>query len=172
MANAAAKKQKLKNEVTIKNFQRISLIIYMFYLLIRVGVYNESFSYLHWGGLIFFTVIYLVTYNGIVSLAAVAYDTEGELTYGGADLAGKGIVEYYFDLVYLTWFVQVTTVWSDWFWLIYLVVPAFAVFKLWDFIGPYFFGGTKELPEDAKSKKSREKAEKKANKVKWIKSKR
>jgi len=171
MANAAAKKQKQKNEITIKNLQRISVIIYIFYLLMRVGVYNESFSYLHWGGLIFFTVIYLVTYNGIVSLAAVEYDTQGELTYGGADLAGKGIVEYYFDLIYITWFVQVATVWSDWFWLIYLVVPTFAVFKLWDLIGPYFFGA-KELAEDPKSKKAREKAEKKANKVKWIKSKR
>ncbi len=31
-------------------------------------------------------------------------------------------VRYYFDLIYISWFVQITTIFSDWIWLTYLLV--------------------------------------------------
>jgi hypothetical protein len=38
------------------------------------------------------------------------------------DLDAKGLIEYQFDIIYITAFVQLTSIISDWFWAIYAVV--------------------------------------------------
>ena len=49
----------------------------------------------------------------------------------GQDLNAKGMIEYMKDLVYLGWIIQVLTCISDWFWLIYIGVPIYAGYKLY-----------------------------------------
>jgi len=46
--------------------------------------------------------------------------------------------EYYFDVIYIAAFVEIATIYSDWFWLTFLVIPAYAVYYLWDWIAPFF----------------------------------
>ena len=41
---------------------------------------------------------------------------------GGADLAQAGFTGYYFDAIYICIAVQLGTILSDWFWLLFLVV--------------------------------------------------
>jgi len=74
-------------------------------------------------------------------------NAEGELVDGGADLSMAGALhQYYFDIVYVTAFVQVAVVAvSSWFWLVHLLTVGFATVKLWTgVLQPLFFGGTAE----------------------------
>jgi hypothetical protein len=50
------------------------------------------------------------------------YGSSGDLVSGGGDLSLGGITAYYFDAIYLAIFVQITTVLSSKFWLVFLVV--------------------------------------------------
>jgi len=52
----------------------------------------------------------------------VTLDADGEIADPGADLTASGLISYYWDMLYISWFVQVTTLLSDWFWLAILVV--------------------------------------------------
>jgi hypothetical protein len=105
---------------------------------------------LHWIGLGFCCLCYFIGYSGISALTRCTYDEKGELIDGGADLSIGGLSEYYFDIIYISWFVQLATAFvSDWGWAVYLVVchyktacfscvnlfstqiPLFAFYKLW-----------------------------------------
>ena len=49
----------------------------------------------------------------------------GALISGGEDLDQKGVIEYTWDMLYMTLFVQLTTGFvSDWFWLLYTASSA------------------------------------------------
>jgi len=77
-----------------------------------------------------------------------------------------GFSEYFFDLIYITVFIQVMSILSDKFWYIYLVIPGFAFYKLWqNILQPFFFNRSTDDSDqelDAKTKKKMEKAEKKS----------
>ncbi len=51
-----------------------------------------------------------------------SYGPGGELISGGGDLALGGVTAYYFDAIYISVFVQIATIASSKFWLVYLVV--------------------------------------------------
>jgi len=100
--------------------------------LIRVGFFYSSLSTWHWIAFVLLAIIYYFCHQWISSLATPTYDAHGKLEDGGADLS-KGFCQYYFDIIYITIFVQATTLFiSDWLWLTYLVVPIYAAYKLWE----------------------------------------
>jgi SRP-independent targeting protein 2/TMEM208 len=62
-------------------------------------------------------------YEHVVA-AVPTYSPSGDLVSGGGDLGLGGITAYYFDAIYLAVFVQITTVLSSKFWLVFLVVSS------------------------------------------------
>ena len=54
--------------------------------------------------------------------AAPSHGAGGELIDGGADLGQPGFIGYYFDAIYICIAVQLATLLSDWFWLLFLSV--------------------------------------------------
>ena len=56
--------------------------------------------------------------------AAPSHGPGGELIDGGADLGQSGFTGYYFDAIYICIAVQLATLLSDWFWLLFLSVSA------------------------------------------------
>ncbi len=59
------------------------------------------------------------------AVAAVpSYGPGGELISGGGDLTLGGVTAYYFDAIYISVFVQVATIVSAKFWLVYFLVSA------------------------------------------------
>ncbi len=56
--------------------------------------------------------------------AAPSHGASGELIDGGADLGQSGFTGYYFDAIYICIAVQLATLLSDWFWLLFLSVRA------------------------------------------------
>jgi hypothetical protein len=90
--------------------------------LYRVGYHYESFSFWHGVGLGYFVLIYYFAYRHLSGFANPQYDATGDITYPGEDLGGKGLIEYYWDIVYVSWFTQVTSMFSNWFYLTLLAV--------------------------------------------------
>eukprot|EP00727_Mastigamoeba_balamuthi_P007633 m51a1_g3490 putative transmembrane protein 208-like (161) ;mRNA; r:794712-795580 len=69
---------------------------------------------------------------------------DGDIVDPGHDLSiTGGLSDYYYDVFYVSAFVQfTTTVLSDWFWLTYVPVAMFAAYKVWTgIISPLFLSG-------------------------------
>lgn len=59
----------------------------------------------------------------------------GALISGGADLSQAGVLEYSWDMLYTTMFVQLSSAFiSDWFWLLYLIPPSIGLYFLWTMV--------------------------------------
>ena len=58
--------------------------------------------------------------------AAPTYGAGGEIIDGGADLGQAGFTAYYFDAIYIGIAVQLGSILSDWFWLLFLAVSSSA----------------------------------------------
>jgi hypothetical protein len=107
---------------------------------------NDSFGFWHCVGFGGFTVVNLLVYSWVSSLAKPTYDETGDLLDGGADLNTHGNLSEYvhclneiapppgfltllgdhryaFDVIYVIVFVQLTTIVSEYGWLVLLVVP-------------------------------------------------
>jgi hypothetical protein len=63
--------------------------------------------------------------------------------------------EYGFDVLYIQMFVQVGTIFSNWFWLVYLAIPGFAVYKLGGY-AMMFLGSKYDSPPQAEREYSAE----------------
>lgn len=58
----------------------------------------------------------------------------------GEDIRLKGsLYEYYFDVIYITWFLDILMIifGTNKVWYLYLVIPGFAIYKLSGFILPF-----------------------------------
>ncbi|KAK4049498.1 hypothetical protein OIO90_005449 [Microbotryomycetes sp. JL221] len=59
----------------------------------------------------------------------------------GEELAQRGLTAYIFDIIYVTWFVHVTTALiSTKFWYLYLAIPLYALYRLVTFALPFVRG--------------------------------
>lgn len=112
---------------------------------------------------------YKLLYDQLAGMAKATYDDSGELIDGGFDMNGGGLCSYLHDVLYITIFVQLASIISDKFWLVYLVIPIFALYKLWQLVlYPFFFQSSVEDVEDEKAKRKREKMERKAGRAKFL----
>ncbi|CAN6253859.1 unnamed protein product [Urochloa humidicola] len=112
----------------------------------------------------------IILISNLASMAKPVYSDNGELLDGGFDLSTGGVCEYLYDVIYITVFVQLMSIISEKFWWTYLVIPAFAGYKIFGLLrGTFFSGGSEGEVEDEKTRKKREKMEKKASRGKVIK---
>jgi hypothetical protein len=173
MANQAAKKRKAENEAIVARLRKLILIVNLIYILIRVGWMWDSFGFWNMFGFSLICVTNYFLYSWIAALAQPTYEN-GELVDGGHDLNMKGhLSEYYFDIIYIAAFVQIATIFSDWFWLTFLVIPAYAVYYLWDWMAPFLAskftrseGSTDVMGANRAERRRKEREDRKAAKVK------
>eukprot|EP00899_Mesostigma_viride_P019991 jgi/Mesvir1/27994/Mv20192-RA.1 len=172
MANQSAKKRIAENK---KHLQKLAVFIIAanaVYFVLRLLVFGASTSWWHWVALAVCGAAYHFCYSGIRYMAEPAYDEQGALIDGGSDLNMGGLLEYYHDIIYILGGVQIASVVSDKFWLLALVIPAFAGYKLWTMVlYPYVFarrqGDDAGGGESPRSRRRREKAERKAAQPKY-----
>ncbi|XP_020595077.1 transmembrane protein 208 homolog [Phalaenopsis equestris] len=169
MANQGAKKRKEENRQHMANLQRLIIACNVLYILIRLIIFHSSFSWKHWVGLVVTSLAYWISYQQLANMAKPTYSDDGELLDGGFDMSTGGICSYLHDVIYITSFVQSTSIISDKFWLVYLVIPIFAAYKSFGIIKGFLSFGSKGGAEDEKARKKREKMEKKAARGKIIK---
>ncbi|KAG5052560.1 hypothetical protein JHK87_004758 [Glycine soja] len=147
MANQGAKKRKEENARHMARLRQIIIACNVIYVLLRMLVFHSSFTWKHWIGLIVTSLAYVIPYQQLAKMATPAYAEDGELLDGGFDMSTGGVCGYLHDVIYITCFVQVMSIVSGKFWYTYLV----------------------ESFEDEKTRKKREKMEKKASRPKFAK---
>ncbi|KYQ96688.1 transmembrane protein [Tieghemostelium lacteum] len=169
MANSGAKKRKIQNDKEMLKLRVILLVSNLLYIVYRMVIHKDSFGGWNWFSFITMALLNLLAYKLISASAAPTFSAEGELIDGGNDLSA-GLNEYYFDIVYICVITQVIGLFTDKALLLLLTIPGFAFYKLWDMvIKPWIFtpDSTPQV-EDEKTKKKREKDERKAKKIKYI----
>ncbi|KAK9679444.1 hypothetical protein K7432_016264 [Basidiobolus ranarum] len=171
MANSSAKKIAIENAKTLENLRIWFMGVNAFYILIRGIFYFSSFGLYHFLGYAITGGISLFLYLQLKSMGTPRYSFNGQLESSGDDLSAEGLTAYFFDIIYVTWFVHVGSVFTDYFWFVYLVIPVYASIKLWtSVIKPYMGskGAVEEEPVlDDKARKRQEKKQKKEGRVKY-----
>lgn len=159
MAGGGAKKRAEENKRTLQLVGIYILVCTAVFGVVRLWLRRSSVVNAHYAG--FATTL---AANGIayLSIAAVGRPTiqGGVVVDGGGDLS-KGVIQYYFDLVYVTGFVQVLAAFTDWGWYVLLLVPAFAAYLLvTKVIQPLLAASkTEEAPLDEATRKKLERTQ-------------
>ncbi|KAJ7979563.1 Transmembrane protein [Quillaja saponaria] len=169
MANQGAKKRKEENARHMTRLRQIIIACNVIYVLVRVLIFNSSFTWKHWVGLIVTSLAYVIPYQQLAAMANPTYTDDGELLDGGFDMSTGGVCGYLHDVIYITSFVQVMSIISGKFWYTYLVIPAFGAYKSFGFIKGFLPQVSEDSIEDEKTRKKREKMEKKASRPKFVK---
>eukprot|EP00898_Chlorokybus_atmophyticus_P001526 jgi/Chlat1/2374/Chrsp17S02638 len=172
MAGAGAKKRVEANR------RRLQLLLYAIlgasalHAVLRLAVFGRTAGWFQYALFALACAAHWFCYSQLAIFAAPVYGSDGELVDGGADLSMGGMCEYYHDIIYITAFVQVASIFSGKFWLLWLVVPVYALYQLWiHVLQPYVFSKRAQMDDDddPRAKKKREKAERKASRVKYSK---
>ncbi|KAG0343608.1 hypothetical protein BG004_005141 [Podila humilis] len=105
--------------------------IWAFYIFYRIVYHFGTFGFKLAFGYIFTAALTVFLYTQINAMGQPRYNIKGELVDAGQDLSQEGLVQYAFDIIYVTWFVHVTSaLWSKMWWF-YLSIPAYAGYKAW-----------------------------------------
>ncbi|KAF8221100.1 DUF788-domain-containing protein [Tricholoma matsutake] len=145
MAHASAKRIANQNETAIKTLKFGMIVPTIISLVLRFLLRKDTLPPSK-GSL----AIYIVTFfpafflsNYLVKIGTTRRDpTTGTLISYGEDLSQTGVTEWCFDILYVTWTCQIGSgAFGEWFWWLYMVIPMYAVYKLWSsVISPMFLG--------------------------------
>eukprot|EP00891_Asterochloris_glomerata_P007463 jgi/Astpho2/7463/Aster-x1435 len=137
------------------------------YILLRFVVrYKTVFLWRHVPLAFFSLALPVFCYFQLSKAAKATYDN-GELLDGGADLNAGGIPGYLQDGIWVTVAVQfLTVVISDWFWFLYLLPVAFAIWKMGGFLWPMLMPShSQEAEETPDERRKRDKKQSKAERA-------
>lgn len=134
MAGEGARKRIEGNARIVNRLGIYIVVCAAVYAIVRLGLKSKTADWSSWAGLAVTMAVQGFCYIGISVKARPIYEN-GVLADGGADLS-KGSITYYFDMCYVTGFVQVLASFTRWGWYVYLLVPAFGL----------YFAATKALP--------------------------
>eukprot|EP00735_Rhodelphis_limneticus_P004615 TRINITY_DN16226_c0_g1::TRINITY_DN16226_c0_g1_i1::g.6460::m.6460 TRINITY_DN16226_c0_g1::TRINITY_DN16226_c0_g1_i1::g.6460 ORF type:complete len:176 (-),score=13.67,sp/Q54UB0/TM208_DICDI/36.31/7e-32,DUF788/PF05620.6/5.9e-42,2TM/PF13239.1/0.0014,2TM/PF13239.1/1.3e+03,2TM/PF13239.1/1.5e+04,Sugar_transport/PF06800.7/0.0034,Sugar_transport/PF06800.7/2.7e+03,DUF2919/PF11143.3/0.025,DUF2919/PF11143.3/3.5e+03,DUF3040/PF11239.3/0.16,RseC_MucC/PF04246.7/1.5,RseC_MucC/PF04246.7/3.1e+02 TRINITY_DN16226_c0_g1 len=173
MANQAQKKRLQENKRQIEIHTIALLVVNLVYIVYRVVFHAQTFGGFQWFAFIVMSLGTIISWILIRSAASPTFSRDGELLDAGSDLSGKGLIEYAFDILYITWFAQTLGLFSDWGLLVYLLIPGFAGYKaLTSFLLPWVFSSNSEdeMSLDPKALKKAQKQAKKEErgKIKWL----
>ncbi|KAF9191159.1 hypothetical protein BGZ50_009593 [Haplosporangium sp. Z 11] len=178
MANSSQKKIAHENAKTLLSLRKGFIWVNAFYIFYRIIYHWSTFGFKLALGYLFTAGLSVLLYTQINAMGRPRFNSKGELADAGEDLSQEGLVQYAFDIIYVTWFVHVTSaLWSKMWWF-YITIPAYAAWKAWHLaIKPMLGGGGMDArgtgsatdaaasgsADGAKSKR-REKMEKRAEK--------
>ncbi|WVR05432.1 hypothetical protein IAU60_002447 [Kwoniella sp. DSM 27419] len=141
MANASSKRIASANETALKNLQLGLLVVNVLAPVLRFllslitsrrflpRALPLTLQVVSFGATIF-------VWRWFVSIGTPSRPGSGQLRVG-EDLAGKGVVELAWDLIYMTWICTLgSALFGDWVWWLSLLVPAFGAYKLFNTIRP------------------------------------
>ncbi|KXN87899.1 hypothetical protein AN958_07908 [Leucoagaricus sp. SymC.cos] len=155
MANASAKRIAHQNEAAVKTLKLGMIVPTLISLVLRFLFRRSSLpptkTSLALYVVTFFPSLFLSNY--LIKIGTPRRDpTTGTLISYGEDLNQTGVTEWCFDILYITWACQIGSgAFGEWFWFLYMVIPLYAVFKLWSSaISPYLQGRSL-VPEDSQA---------------------
>ncbi|XP_006615579.1 transmembrane protein 208 [Apis dorsata] len=159
VATKGAKQIVEENKITLSFYQNMIIGAIGIYFMVTMLFFN--FTTLATTLTIFSGIIYIGSYQFMKYIAHATYSESGQLLDSGIDLNMEGgIAEHIKDLIILTSGVQVLSLISNYFWLLWLLVPLRGGWILWkQILAPWFFAPAPEQPEV--SEKKQRKLEKK-----------
>jgi hypothetical protein len=142
MAGQSAKKQAANNIKVLQQTHILTAAVYIITLFSRFYLHrpaNNKAFYLTSVPLFISVAVLEKTGRPVIDAATKKIINEGQ------DLVQPGLVEYLFDIVYLTLVLNVLSILfgSNWVWWIYLAVPVFAGYKAYGLLqaGRALLGG-------------------------------
>lgn len=158
-ATKGAKQIVEENKTTLNFYQNMIIGAIGIYFIVTMLFFN--FSTLSTTLTVFSAIVYIGSYQFMKYIAHATYSESGQLLDSGIDLNMEGgIAEHVKDLIILTSGVQVLSLISNYFWLLWFLVPLRGGWMLWkQILAPWFFALTPEQPEI--SEKKQRKLEKK-----------
>jgi hypothetical protein len=146
MAKGAAKRVIADNKKALSFVWKGSWLTSLFHLTVQLSFPSKRRIFLddpsRWGIYIISCLAWFLCYRYLEWEGRVVYDSRTkEVISEGAAITQPGLYEYVFDIIYLTWILQVASVLSFYVWLAYLLIPIYTVYKLWTkLLGPWIFG--------------------------------
>lgn len=65
-----------------------------------------------------------------------SFDATGAVKSSGEDLAARGLTEYMWDVIWVTWACQILVMlFGNWFWILWVVVPAYGAYQGYGLLG-------------------------------------
>ncbi|KAF9468977.1 hypothetical protein BDZ94DRAFT_559265 [Collybia nuda] len=170
MANASAKRIANQNEVAVKTLKLGMVIPTVISLVLRFLFRRDSLPPSK-GSLAIYVVTFFPAFflsNYLVKIGTTRRDpTTGTLISYGEDLNQTGVTEWCFDILYVTWACQIGSgAFGEWFWWLYMVIPLYAVFKLWtSVISPMVLGRSGAVTPAADNPSDKETTSKRQDKL-------
>ncbi|KAF9912054.1 hypothetical protein EC991_001000 [Linnemannia zychae] len=131
MANSSQKKIAHENSKTLLALRKGFIWVNAFYIFYRIIYHWSTFSFKLAAGYTITAGITFFLYTQINAMSQPRYNSRGELADAGQDLSQEGLVQYAFDIIYVTWFVHVLSAFWSKAWWFYLAIPAYAGYKAW-----------------------------------------
>ncbi|KAF7355110.1 hypothetical protein MSAN_01426600 [Mycena sanguinolenta] len=176
MAKAAAKRIAGQNESTVKTLKLGMILPTVISLILRV-LFRRSSLPPSKGALFLYTITFFPAFflsNYLIRIGTTRRDpTTGTLISYGEDLSQPGVTEWCFDILYVTcksmlfWACQIGSgAFGEWFWWLYMVIPIYAVYKLWtSVVSPMLgFGKSSPPPQENNDKEATSKRQEKLRK--------
>ncbi|XP_065226029.1 transmembrane protein 208 [Planococcus citri] len=128
-----------ENKSTLQFYRNMALIANALYL-VSGFFFFDILTFKQISLLVFSSSLYIGSYQFMASMAKTKYSAEGQLIDSGLDLNMEGgVSEHIKDLFILTAGCQVLSIYSSYFWLLWLLAPGRALWLAWvNFLGPYF----------------------------------
>jgi len=144
MAGDSAKKIVQRNDRKLKVLRGLVFSSFLQHALVRIAY---SRYYLNGGHhrpvwmwhTVFWSVACYGCYRSLAKHARPTRDPHTkEMIDPGHDLSEPGVTQYYFDTIYVTcasmW---LSSFWSDRFWYVTWVIPAYGAYVVYGYVGPY-----------------------------------
>ncbi|TGZ32777.1 transmembrane protein 208 [Temnothorax longispinosus] len=163
---SASKMSTKKGKVLTKGAKQIkeenvsTLSFYVYMALGAMGIHFAvtmllfEFTVLTISLTVFSAIVYIGSYQFMSYMARATYSESGQLLDPGVDLNMEGgIAEHVKDLIILTSGVQILSLISNYFWLLWLLVPLRGCWMLWkQILAPWFFAQPQEQAEMTEKK--------------------
>ncbi|KAF8435605.1 hypothetical protein BGX38DRAFT_1274878 [Terfezia claveryi] len=131
MAQKAAKQVARRNATSLNTLHVTSLCIHVYFIIYRLLLHRRSATTSTYTKYILFSLpaLLIEAYLEQISRPKYAAGNAGDLRRAGEDLDAKGLMEYLWDIIYVTWGCLVgVTVFGEWVWWLWTVIPVYAVY--------------------------------------------
>ncbi|GHJ86865.1 hypothetical protein NliqN6_3267 [Naganishia liquefaciens] len=143
MARAATKKVAGNNDQYIANLKKGMAVANLSAILLRVIFRRPRVPgyFALFINVAAFAVSAAVS-NHLITIGTPKKDPRtGYVTVAGADLDGRGIIEWMWDTIYITWACTIlSAILGEKIWYLWLTVPAIAIWKAYELFKPFISG--------------------------------
>jgi len=167
MANQSDKKISANNKTILKKQYLIAVVSVVFYLFVKLVFIRDSIKAKFIYGFIALQIVSLICLL-IMRKMAIVEGANPSVKYAGVDFGNSNhIVSYLFDIVFICRFVTFATAFSDFYWWFLIVIPLYAIYKIFDSIILPLIKATRAPAPEQTLSKTQQKKQAKRERIKY-----